>query len=339
MMELAGALDSFANEESTPTIGREYLKVDIVKDLLEAENSDSLIRDLAITISQRGVVFFRAQDRLTNDQQKDLIDRLGRLTGKPPGNSLHVHPVLNSTSEFGVGDPQMSHISSESQRSMFAMQRKLGQTRRYDAAKWHSDIQFEPHPADYTSLRLTQLPTSGGDTLWASGCALYERFSEAYQEFFERLTATFEGEGFTSAAKAHPGKVKVFNGPRGSPANVGSTLTAIHPVVRSNPVTGRKSIFALGPFAQRVNELTKDESDELLNKFYGTIRENHDLQVRFRWRNPNDIAIWDNRSVFHTATLDYEGFGERNGVRAVGIGEKPFLDRESGTVSESAALG
>lgn len=40
-------------------------------------------------------------------------------------------------------------------------------------------------------------------------------------------------------------------------------------------------------------------------------------------------AIWDNRSVFHTATLDYDGFGDRNGVRAVGIGEAPYLDPSS----------
>lgn len=241
-------------------------------------------------VSKRGVVFFRSQNNLTNDGQKELIDRLGKMAGKPVNNSLHVHPVLNSTSEFGVGDPQMSHISTASQNSMFAQQRRLGQPKRYDAAKWHSDIQFEPHPADYTSLRLTQVPTSGGDTLWASGCELYNRFSTHYQKFFETLTATFEGEGFTSAAKAFPDKVKVFEGPRGSPENVGTTLTAEHPVVRTNPVTGQKSIFALGPFAQHINGLTRDESSDLLQKFYQMIRENHDLQVRFRWRNPNDIG-------------------------------------------------
>ena len=241
-------------------------------------------------VSKRGVVFFRAQNDLTNDRQKELIDRLGRMTNKPIENSLHVHPVLNSSSELGVGDRQMSHISTASQKHMFEQQRKLGQPRRYDAAKWHSDIQFEPHPADYTSLRLTQVPTTGGDTLWASGCSLYEKFSSHYQNFFQTLTATFEDEGFTSAAKAFPDKVKVFEGPHGSPENVGTTLTAVHPVVRSNPVTGLKSIFALGPFAQRINGLTKNESDDLSQKFYSVIRENHELQVRFRWRNPNDIG-------------------------------------------------
>lgn len=51
----------------------------------------------------------------------------------------------------------------------FAEYRTSNSKRRYDAARWHSDIQFEKCPADYTSLRLTELPETGGDTLWASG--------------------------------------------------------------------------------------------------------------------------------------------------------------------------
>jgi hypothetical protein len=41
------------------------------------------------------------------------------------------------------------------------------------------------------------------------------------------------------------------------------------------------------------------------------------------------IAIWDNRSVFHTATFDYDLEGERFGNRAVGLGERPYLDPNS----------
>ena len=49
-------------------------------------------------------------------------------------------------------------------------------------------------------------------------------------------------------------------------------------------------------------------------------------------------AIWDNRSVFHTATFDYEGLGERFGNRVVGIGERPYLDPNSKSKSEALAL-
>lgn len=303
-------------------------------------------------VSERGVVVFRAQDNLTDELQKKLVQRLGELAGKPADSTLHIHPVLNNTSEFGVKDAQVSTISSLARKKMFRHENQPNK-RRYDSAQWHSDIQFEPAPADYTSLRLTQLPKTGGDTLWASGYELYDRFSPAYQNFFEGLTATYTGTGFLKAAERDPDNVKVYTEPRGSPLNIGRELSAVHPIVRTNPVTGWKSIFAVGPFPTKINELSQSESNELLKKFYNTILENHDLQVRLKWRNPNDIgkchnavpfisflisyaAIWDNRCAFHTATFDYEGLGERFGHRAVGIGEAPYLDPKS--VSKAEAL-
>ena len=45
----SGALDGFKSEETTPLIGREFFDVDLVKDILESENADAMIRDLAIT--------------------------------------------------------------------------------------------------------------------------------------------------------------------------------------------------------------------------------------------------------------------------------------------------
>ena len=85
-------------------------------------------------------------------------------------------------------------------------------------------------------------------------------------------------------------------------------------------------------------EVTKDESDSILEYLFRHISQNHDLQVRFKW-NKNDIAIWDNRSVFHTATYysiivsnsdfrnDYEG--PRIGDRVVSVGEHPYFDASS----------
>jgi alpha-ketoglutarate-dependent taurine dioxygenase len=217
---------------------------------------------------------------------------LGQLTGKPTDSTLHIHPILNNTSEFGVDDAQISTISSVGRKNIFKHENHGRQngTRHYDAAQWHSDIQFEPVPADYTSLRLTELPETGGDTLWASGYEIYDRFSKAYQIFFEGLTATFTGEGFIRAAEANPEKVKIYEKERGSPKNVGRSLSAVHPVVRTNPVTGWKSIFALGPFPRYINELNEEESAELLKRFRSVITENHDLQVRLKWRNKNDIG-------------------------------------------------
>lgn len=204
---------------------------------------------------------------------------------------MHIHPILNDTSEFGVADAQISVISSKARKEIYKHEITINKSRkRYDTALWHSDIQFEPLPADYSSLRLIKLPQTGGDTLWASGCELYERFSPAYQKFFEGLTAAFTGEKFIEAAEANPERVKIYEGPRGSPHNVGKTLKAVHPFIRTNPVTGWKSIFAVGSQPKVINELTPDESENLLVRLRETLERSHDLQVRFKWRNKNDIG-------------------------------------------------
>ena len=60
------------------------------------------------TVSQRGVVFFRKQDDVTNDLQKELVQRLGELSGKPATSKLHIHPVSNSGRELGGKDDEIS---------------------------------------------------------------------------------------------------------------------------------------------------------------------------------------------------------------------------------------
>jgi alpha-ketoglutarate-dependent taurine dioxygenase len=87
--------------------------------------------------------------------------------------------------------------------------------------------------------------------------------------------------------------------------------------------------------------LSEEESKHFLNWFVQLIVENHDLQVRNRWQNVNDLAIWDNRSVYHAATPDYlnQGLGERTGSRSVSLGEKPYFDPQSSSRREAIALG
>lgn len=283
------------------------------------------------TVSERGVVYFRKQDDLDNELQKKLAQRLGELSGKPATSKLHIHPVSNSGRRLGGKDDHISVISSEQAKQLYAD--RFNNKKQSSKEGWHSDITFEPVPSDYAILRLTELPKTGGDTLWASGYEVFDRISPAYQKFLETLTVTCEQPIFVESAKNN--NFELYSGERGAPENTGVELRALHPVVRTNPVTGWKSIFALGHHAKRIKEVTAAESEHLRRWFLQLVTENHDLQVRYRWQNPNDVAIWDNRSVFHTATYDYDG--SRTGQRAVSLGERPYLDPES--TSRREALG
>ncbi|CAI9636665.1 unnamed protein product [Alternaria burnsii] len=324
-----GVLNAYKSFEVTPVIGREFVDVSL-KEWLRAPNSDELIRDLAITISQRGVVYFRKQDDLTDELQKELAQRLGELSGKPETSKLHIHPVRNAGNRLGGNDNEISVISSDLAKQLFKERSQSGKS------GWHSDITFEPVPSDYAILRMTQLPKSGGDTLWASGYDLYDRLSKPYQKFFESLTATYAQPDFNRAAKEN--NFPVYTAARGAPENTGDSLSAVHPCVRTNPVTGWKSLYSVGHHVQRINELSAEESKRTIDWFLQLITENHDLQIRHRWQNPNDVAIWDNRSVLHTATYDTDGQGPRKGFRVVSLGERPYLDPQSMSRLEALRL-
>ncbi|KAI2629957.1 taurine catabolism dioxygenase [Hypoxylon sp. NC1633] len=336
-LELSGALDQFQQFEVTPNIGREFVDVDLAA-WIQAPNSDELIRDLAITISQRGVVFFRKQDSMTNDLQKELVQRLGELSGKPATSKLHIHPVINSQREDGGRDDEISVISSESAKKI-QLQRYLAIVKSQSQRKqWHSDIIFEPVPSDYSLLRMTQLPKTGGDTLWASGYELYDRISKPLRSFLETLTAHCARPSFNESTEKS--SYTVYKGTRGAPENIGEVLEAVHPVVRTNPVTGWKSVYAIGHHVKAIHGLHEPESKHFLQWFMQLICENHDLQLRHRWENVNDMAIWDNRSAYHAATPDYmfAGLGERAGSRAVSVGEKPYFDPQSKSRREALGL-
>lgn len=102
-------------------------------------------------------------------------------------------------------------------------------------------ITFEKTPSDYAILKIHTLPKSGGDTLWASAYEAYDKLSPAYQKFLEGLTAVHEAKHFNTVADRFGKPLRT--GERGAPDNVGDELVAIHPVIRTNPVTGWKGLF------------------------------------------------------------------------------------------------
>jgi alpha-ketoglutarate-dependent taurine dioxygenase len=110
------------------------------------------------------VVFFRKQDDITNELQKELVQRLGELSGKPATSGLHIHPISNAGRELGGKDDQISVISSEQAKKIYKERFAFGSGKKKQSLKeqWHSDITFEPIPSDYALLRLTQLPKTGG---------------------------------------------------------------------------------------------------------------------------------------------------------------------------------
>lgn len=320
-LQPTGALDQYEQKDLTPVIGRQFTNVQL-STLIDSPDADALLRELAIIVSRRNVVFFRNQDvKLTDAHLKKLANTLGEQSGRPQASGLHIHPTENRP------DLELSPITTA------FIKRKPGQS-LFASRGWHSDITFEPVPSDFAILNIHTLPPNGGDTLWASAYEAYDRLTPAFAKFLEGLHAVNDGNGFHQRAKQLG--TEVYTDKRGHPLNFGADLTAVHPVIRTNAVTGWKGLYVNPSFTKRIVELSLDESDAVLAYLYRIITDNHDLQVRFSWEK-NDVAIWSNASSFHNVTVDYEGANVREGNRVVSLGEKPYLDTSS--PSRRTALG
>ncbi|HEV2365277.1 MAG TPA: TauD/TfdA family dioxygenase [Caulobacteraceae bacterium] len=170
---------------------------------------------------------------------------------------------------------------------------------------WHSDLTCDEAPPMGSILYLHTVPETGGDTLFCSMYAAYEALSERLRGFLDGLTAEHDADHvyrplFPDAQRTYP--------------------RAVHPVVRTHPVTGRKGIFVNSSYTTRILELPKSESDAVLDFLYRHIT-NPNFHVRFRWR-PHSVAFWDNRCTQHLAVWDY--FPQvRSGWRVTLAGDRP----------------
>jgi taurine dioxygenase len=141
---------------------------------------------------------------------------------------------------------------------------------------WHSDVTCEQRPPSVSILRAVELPEYGGDTMWANQYLAYERLSDGMKRMLEGVRAVHSA----------------FN------------LEAVHPVIRTHPVSGRKALFVNAGFTRRFEDMTVAESRPLLNHLV-EVATTPDLCYRHRWA-AGDVVMWDNRGVMHFAVHDYE---------------------------------
>ncbi|KAK4704930.1 hypothetical protein P7C70_g1279, partial [Phenoliferia sp. Uapishka_3] len=339
------SLEEFPRQQLTPAVGVSFGKKVQLKDILGMEDKElrsKILHDIVIEISLNGVAFFEAQDDLSPDDLGVLALQLGELSGKPTDSTLHIHPT-QELGENGLPVGKISNVAEGGRQISFPDERSI-----LASAGWHTDIsfflsRFEPRPANYSMLKMHTLPSSGGDTLFMSSYKVYDLLSPAMRAFLSTLTATHSAEMFRAQSIRHGFDLRTA--PRGAPENSGDSFRAVHPLIRTNPVTGLNGVFVNQTFTTRINELSLDESETLLAYLYKLQHQSHDAQVRYRW-NPNDLAIWDNRrcaeyqfylrrtasltpgylslSTLHVATFDYDEL--RAGDRTVCVGEVPYFD-------------
>ena len=161
-------------------------------------------------------------------------------------------------------------------------------------AYWHSDISYKPHPSLGSLLHAQELPSEGGDTLFADQHLAWEGLRPEIQRRILPLKAEH-----SYLAKYEELRAKNPWRPKLSQEQIDKVAPAVQPVVRTHPETGRKALFVSEHFTTRIVGLPQDESDALLAELFA-----HSVKPQYVYRHrwaPHDLVFWDNRSLMHLA--------------------------------------
>lgn len=165
-----------------------------------------------------------------------------------------------------------------------------------DAGKfWHSDLSYKELPSLGSMLHAQELPSEGGDTLFAD-------MHKAWDAVPQALRKQVEGRSAAHSYTARYAETK-FEGnwrPTLSAEQLAQVQEVIHPVVRTHPENGRKALFVSEGFTTRIVGLPDDESRDVLQQLYALSVLEQNI-YRHQWQ-PHDLVFWDNRSLIHLAT-------------------------------------
>ena len=181
---------------------------------------------------------------------------------------------------------------------------------------WHSDISYKPHPSLGSLLHAQELPSEGGDTLFADQHLAWEALPAELQQRILPLKAEH-----SYLAKYEELRAKNPWRPKLSQAQIDQVAPAVQPVVRTHPETGRKELFVSEHFTTRIVGLPQDESDALLAELFA-----HSVKPEFVYRHtwaPHDLVFWDNRSLMHLAAGTPDHLRRRLNRTTI-VGDTPF---------------
>ncbi|MGJ7505760.1 TauD/TfdA dioxygenase family protein [Variovorax sp. ZT5P49] len=181
---------------------------------------------------------------------------------------------------------------------------------------WHSDISYKPNPSLGSLLHAQELPSEGGDTLFADQHLAWESLSPELQQRVLPLKAEH-----SYLAKYEELRAKNPWRPKLSQAQIDQVAPAVQPVVRTHPETGRKALFVSEHFTTRIVGLPQEESDALLAELFV-----HSVKPEFVYRHqwaPHDLVFWDNRSLMHLAAGTPDHLRRRLNRTTI-VGDTPF---------------
>ena len=242
-----------------------------------------------------------------------------------PGQTLSESAQIDFAGRFGDierlrPDPRALavSISNENPDGTVAKPREFRFKTQRGNEGWHTDSSYMPLAAKASVLCAQVVPPSGGETEWADMRAAYDALDDATRERISDLAAYHSL--YQSQAKIG------YEIKSGAGYGYHTKGAPLRPLVKTHPVTGRKSLF-IGRHAYRIPGLDDDEAQGLLDDLV-TSACRAPRTLSHRWR-VGDVVIWDNRCVLHRAR-PYD-FSQPRTMRHVRVAGDP--------ASELAATG
>jgi taurine dioxygenase len=276
-------------------IGAEIQGVDLRRPL-----SEDQFDTVRAALDDHHVIFFRDQD-LTGDQQLAFAARFGEIGSETPVRGSEDITFIEDTAENPPHTDQ-----------------------------WHTDHSCFAEPPGIAFLASVDIPAYGGDTVWVSLMAIHGALSPTLRSFVEQLEMRHGVVGqYRAAIERHLAL-------EGVPPHeiherlerAAATQSAVHPLVRTHPRSGRQAVYLSPRFSDGIVGLDPSESAALLALLEAHL-ENPNFQVRWHWR-PHDLAVWDEAATNHRALADHFATEPqyRRMRRCTVRGSKPFFSAE-----------
>jgi len=271
-----------ATRPLSPALGAEITGVDLREPLDEARFAQVLD-----AWHEYLVILLRGQE-LSEEDQVRFAERFGPLATIHTKQFVRNHPAVMLISNVREDGKQIGALPD-------------------GEMQFHSDQSYREQPAKASALYAIEIPSKGGNTLFANAYRAYETLPD---EIKQRITGAraLHAYDYDSAATRRGTRVA-----EGVPC-------CVQPVVRTHPATGRKALYVNRLMTVRIEGMPQDESDALLNLLFDH-QERPEFVYEHVWR-PGDLLMWDNRCTLHART-DFSP-NERRLLRRVTIlGEKP----------------
>ena len=267
---------------------------DLAQDIDEAT-----FREIEHAFHDNIVVFFRRQN-LSNERHIEFSRRFGE-------------PEIHIVKKYLLPDsPEILLISNiRDDRGEHIGLADAGFT-------WHSDTSYRRRPSRCSLLYAKEVPQRGGrpigDTVFANTVAAYEALPESMKKRLARLKAVHR----YSARR----RVAASPRPKLTRQQVEETPDIAHPIVRTHPYTGRKSLYVTAAECIGIEGMPDDEALDLIAEL-----DSHCVRPEFLYRHKwqvGDLLMWDNTSSMHLAICDYALPERRLMHRTTVIGTVPF---------------